>query len=139
MASHTYTFIIVPDAKSQCKRFTFSTSIFSILGVVGIVLLIALGIVGNLMLGKYKAVSQKVEQVKTLQKMSVSQKNTIDRYEDDIAQLTNNLSYIKHLNSRLMILTGLNPEKGEQNLGLGGPENVTEEPDSTAKPKTTKK
>ena len=122
MASNSYTFIIVPDAKSQCKRFTISMTAFYILGIIGVVVIIATGIMLNTMLHSYKAISAKVGQVEKLKKTSISHKHSIDRFEAEIMQLSNNLSHIKHLNSRLMILAGLDPERGEQNLGLGGPE-----------------
>lgn len=122
MASNSYTFIVVPDAKSQCKRFTISLSAFYVVGIIGVVVIIVAGILFNTVFHDYKAISAKVEQVEKLKKTSVSHKHTIDRFEAEITQLSNNLSHIKHLNSRLMILTGLNPEKEGQNLGLGGPE-----------------
>ena len=122
MAHNSWTFIIVPDAKSQCKRYRIPDIVFYILGVTGVVLLVVLGILINTMFGQYNAVSKKAEQVDKLKKMSLSQKNMLDRYEEDIVQLGKNLSQIKQLNSRLMILTGVDPEKGGNNLGLGGPE-----------------
>jgi hypothetical protein len=122
MASNSYTFIIVPDAKSQCKRYVIPNFVFYILGVTGVVLLVVLSILIHTMLGEYRAVSKKMAQLQKLKKVSLSQKSSIDRYEEDIVQLSKNLSHIKQLNSRLMILTGLDPERGENNLGLGGPE-----------------
>jgi hypothetical protein len=122
MANNSCTFIVVPDARSQCKRYVIPNSVFYILGVTGAVLLVVLSIFAHGMLSKYGAVSKKVAQLEKLRKISLSQKNTIDRYEEDIVQLSKNLSHIKQLNSRLMILTGLDPERGEGNLGLGGPE-----------------
>ncbi len=122
MANNSYTFIVVPDAKSQCKRYVIPMFVFYILGVTGTVLLVVLSILIHTMLIEYRAVSKKVEQVEKLKKISLSQENTIGRYEEDIVQLSKNLSHIKQLNSRLMILTGLDPEGGENNLGLGGPE-----------------
>ena len=122
MASNSYTFIIVPDAKSQCKRYVIPNFVFYILGVTGVVLLVVLSILIHTMLGEYRAVSKKMAQLQKLKKVSLSQKGSIDRYEEDIVQLSKNLSHIKQLNSRLMILTGLDPERGENNLGLGGPE-----------------
>lgn len=133
MTSNSYTFIFVPDAKSQCKRYTIPTSIFYIVGTIGIVLIVIAGIVVNTMLKDYHAISKKVEQVETLQKASISHTHTIDRYEDEITQLSNNLSHIEHLNSRLMVLAGLDPERGEQNLGLGGADE--ENPKSEAQEK----
>ena len=135
MANTSYTFIIVPDAKSQCKRYTVSVSVFSLIGIIGVVLLVVCGIFAYVMWGKYDAMSAKAEQVVVLQKTSLNQRQKIDRYEGDITQLTNNLSYINHLNSRLMILAGLNPERGEQNLGLGG----SEEENSKAEAQSPKK
>jgi hypothetical protein len=122
MASNSYTFIIVPDAKSQCKRYVIPNFVFYILGVTGVVLLVVLSISIHTMLGEYRAVSKKMTQLQKLKKVSLSQKSSIDRYEEDIVQLSKNLSHIKQLNSRLMILTGLDPERGENNLGLGGSE-----------------
>jgi hypothetical protein len=122
MASNSYTFIVVPDAKSQCKRYVIPNFVFYILGVTGVVLLVVLSILIHTMLGEYRAVSKKMAQLQKLKKVSLSQKSSIDRYEEDIVQLSKNLSHIKQLNSRLMILTGLDPERGENNLGLGGPE-----------------
>ena len=120
MANNSYTFIVVPDAKSQCKRVTISTTVFYMLGVGGIILLIVAGIVLNTLLGDYNAVSSKVTQVETLKKVSISRQETIDRYEEEVTQLSNTLAHIQHLNSRLMVLAGLDPERGEQTLGLGG-------------------
>ena len=122
MASNSYTFIIVPDAKSQCRRYVIPNFVFYILGVTGAVLLVVLSISIYTMLGEYRAVSKKVVQLNKLKRVSLSQKSTIDRYEEDIVQLSKNLSHIKQLNSRLTILTGLDPERGDNNLGLGGPE-----------------
>ena len=122
MASNAYTFIIVPDARSQCRRYVIPNSVFYILGVTGAVLLVVLSILIHTMLGEYRVVSKKMAQLQKLKKISLSQKSTIDRYEEDIVQLSKNLSHIKQLNSRLMILTGLDPERGENNLGVGGPE-----------------
>jgi hypothetical protein len=120
MASNSYTFIIVPDAKSQCKRVTISMTTFYLIGIIGVVAIVAAGIMLNTMLHSYKAVSARVRQVEKLKKTSISHKHSIDRFETEITQLSNNLSHIKHLNSRLMVLAGLDPERGEQNLGLGG-------------------
>jgi hypothetical protein len=122
MARNSCTFIVVPDAKSQCKRYVIPNFVFYLLGVLGVVLLVVLSIVIHSMLGEYRAVSQKMAQLQKLKKVSLSQNSTIDRYEEDIVQLSKNLSHIEQLNSRLMILTGLDPEGGENNLGLGGPE-----------------
>jgi hypothetical protein len=131
----SYTFILVPDAKSQCKRYTVPVSVFSVIGMIGIVVLVVGGIVAYVVWGKYDAMSRKAEQVATLQKTSLSQRQMIERFEGDITQLTNNLSYINHLNFRLMVLAGLNPEGGEQNLGLGG----SEEENSAAESQKQKK
>jgi len=86
------------------------------------VVLIVASILIHTMLGEYQTVSKKVKQLEKLQRISVSQRNILDRYEKDIALLGQNLSHIKQLNGRLMILTGMDPEEGENNLGLGGPE-----------------
>jgi hypothetical protein len=122
MAHNAYTFIIVPDASSQCRRYTISRTVLYILGVTGMVVLIVASILIHTMLGEYQTVSKKVKQLEKLQRISVSQRNILDRYEKDIALLGQNLSHIKQLNGRLMILTGMDPEEGENNLGLGGPE-----------------
>lgn len=122
MAHNAYTFIIVPDASSQCRRYTISRTVLYILGVTGMVVLIVASILIHTMLGEYQTVSKKVKQLEKLQRISVSQQNILDRYEKDIALLGQNLSHIKQLNGRLMILTGMDPEEGENNLGLGGPE-----------------
>jgi hypothetical protein len=90
------------------------------LGVGGIILLVVAGIILNGLLSDYNAVSSKAAQVETLKKISVSRQETIDRYEEEVTQLSNTLAHIQHLNSRLMVLAGLDPERGEQNLGLGG-------------------
>ena len=120
MTSNSYTFIVVPDAKSQCKRVNIPTTAFYILGVGSIILLVVAGIILNSLLSDYNAVSSKAVQVETLKKVSISRQETIDRYEEEVAQLSNALAHIQHLNSRLMVLAGLDPERGEQTLGLGG-------------------
>jgi hypothetical protein len=129
MASSSCTFIIVPDATSQCKRYNISKSTLGVIGFIGVVLLIFIGSGLYLIFAEYKAVSLKMAQYEKLKKISLSQKNTIDRYEQDITQLSKHLAQIKQLNTRLMVLTGLDPANGEENLGLGG----FEETDSTLK------
>jgi len=124
MASNSYTFIVVPDAKSQCKRYVIPhfAFIFYSLIVAAAILLVVLSILVHTILGEYSTVSKKVAQLEKLKKLSLNQKNSIDHYEENIIQLSKNLSQINQLNSRLMILTGLDPERGKNNLGLGGPE-----------------
>lgn len=134
MASDSYTFIVVPDATSQCKRYTVPKYLFYVVGIIGTTLLIIVGIFMHTLLGEYRAVAGRVNYVEKLQKIAVSQKNTLDRYEEDILQLSKNLSHIKQLNSRLTILTGLDPDEGENNLGLGG----ADEGDSKQKDKKAK-
>jgi hypothetical protein len=129
MINNAYSFIIVPDATSQCKRYRIPKFLLYIVGVTGTILLIVLIVLTHIMFSEYTAIGKKAEQVDTLKKISLNQKNTIDRYEEDIAQLSKNLSHIKQLNSRLMILTGLDPNNGDHNLGLGG----SEETDSKQK------
>jgi outer membrane protein TolC len=96
--------------------------LFYTLGIIGTVLLVILGVLMHTVLTEYRAMAKRAGQVDKLKKISVSQNSTLERYETDIAQLSKNLAQIKQLNSRLMILTGLDPEKGENNLGLGGSE-----------------
>lgn len=122
MTHHSFTFIIVPDAQSQCKRYNLPRVAFYIFGVTAVILLVAAGIFINMMFSQYSAVVTKAEQVAKLKKISLSQKNTLDRYGEDVTQLGKNLAQIKGLNARLLVLTGLDPAKGGSNLGLGGPE-----------------
>jgi hypothetical protein len=75
-----------------------------------------------ILLGKYGTMSIKAQQLEKFKKISTSQKDTIDRYEQDITQLSKQLTQIKQLNSRLIILTGLDPAKDADKLGLGGSE-----------------
>jgi len=124
MASNSCTFIIVPDATSQCKRYNIPKSILYIAGIVGVTLFIMLGIILHTAGSEYRTMSMKIDQLEKLKKISISQRSTIERYEEDITQLSKNLSQIKQLNARLMMLTGLDPTKGENNLGLGGSEDV---------------
>jgi hypothetical protein len=130
MSSNTCTFIIVPDSTSQCKRYSISKPLLSVIGILGVILLIVLGGALYILLGKYGTMSMKVEQLEKLRKVSVSQKDTIDRYEQDVTQLSSQLSQIKQLNSRLMMLTGLDPSKGVNNLGLGGSEEAETKSDN---------
>jgi hypothetical protein len=83
-----------------------------------------LGGILYVLLNNYGIMSTKVKQLEKLKYISASQKNTIDRYEQDITQLSKHLSQIKQLNSRLMILTGLDPAKGTNVLGIGGSEEL---------------
>ena len=129
MASNSCTFIIVPDAASQCKRYSISRSVLCIVGISGAVFLFILGVVLYTVLSEYGTMSMKFEQLEKLKKISLSQKNTIDRYEQDITQLGKHLSHIKQLNARLMMLSGLDPKEDTSNLGLGGSEEVDSELD----------
>jgi hypothetical protein len=135
MPSNSCTFIIVPDAASECKRYSISKSVLCIVGIIGVVLLFVLGVVLYTLLSEYETMSMKVEQLERLEKASLSQKSTIDRYEQDITQLSKHLSQIKHLNSRLMILSGLDPREDTSNLGLGGSEEEIESGIDTQKSK----
>jgi hypothetical protein len=129
--SNSYTFIVVPDAKSQCKRFTISMTVFYTLGICGVILAVVAGILLNIAWGDYKAVSSKVTQVETLKKVSISRNDAIDRFEEEITQLSNSLAHVQNLNSRLVVLAGLDPERGEQNLGLGGSEDENAEAETS--------
>lgn len=122
MASNSCTFIIVPDATSQCKRYTISRSVIWTIGICGAVVFLVVGAILYLMLSEYKAMGMKAGQLEKLKKVSSSQRSTIERYEQDITQLSKHLANIKQLNSRLMILTGLDPTKSSGNIGLGGSE-----------------
>jgi hypothetical protein len=125
--SDSYTFILVPDAKSQCKRFTITMKALYTVGIVGVILAVVAGILFNTMWSDYKALSKKVNQVEILKKVSISRSDAIHRFEEEVTQLSNALAHIQHLNSRLMMLAGFNPEGGEQNLGLGGSEEEAQE------------
>jgi MFS superfamily sulfate permease-like transporter len=125
--SNSYTFIIVPDAKSQCKRYTISMTIFYAVGIFSVVLAVVAGIFLSIALGDYKAVASKVAQVKNLERISTKRHGAIERFEEEITQLSNALAHVNNLNSRLVVLAGLDPERGEQNLGLGGSEDSTVE------------
>ncbi len=129
MASNSCTFIIVPDATSQCKRYNISKFVLWFIGFAGFILLVIIGSGLYATFTEYRVMSLKMAQYEKLQKISLSQKNTIDRYEQDITQLSKHLAQIKQLNTRLMVLTGLDPANGDKNLGLGGFEEV----DSTLK------
>ncbi|MBD3323806.1 hypothetical protein GF339_04435 [candidate division KSB3 bacterium] len=124
MGDDSCTFIVVPDATSQCKRYSLSKKWLCIAGVVGIALLIFVGVMVHMMGSEYLKMSMKVEELEKLKKISVSQKSTIDRYEEDITQLSKHLAQIQQLNSRLMVLTGMDPTKEEHGLGLGGSEEL---------------
>jgi hypothetical protein len=124
MASNSCTFIIIPDAASQCKRYNIPKSMLYAVGISGVIFLIVLGGILYVLLNNYGIMSMKVKQLEKLKHISASQKNTIDRYEQDITQLSKHLSQIKQLNSRLMILTGLDPAKGKSVLGIGGSEEL---------------
>lgn len=125
MASNSCTFIIVPDATSQCKRYSISKSVLWGLGIFGAVSVLIVGVVLFLLLSEYNAMSVKAKQFAKLQKVSSSQKNSIERYEQDITQVGKQLTDIKELNSRLLVLTGLDPAKTneqERLTGVGGSE-----------------
>jgi hypothetical protein len=126
MASNSCTFIIVPDATSQCKRYTISKSILWGIGIFGAVTMVVVGVVLFLLLGEYNAMSIKAEQFARLQKVSSSQRSSIERYEQDITLVSKQLADIKQLNSRLLVLTGLDPAKKHENeeglTGVGGSE-----------------
>lgn len=120
MASHSCSFIVIPDASSQCKRFTVPKSL--IWGLVGFVLFIMLlaGGAAYMMISEYRAMAMKAGQLEKLKKISASQKSAIDRYEQDITQLSRHLAHIQQLNSRLMVLSGLDPAQNREGQGIGG-------------------
>jgi hypothetical protein len=124
MASDSCTFIIVPDATSQCKRYNISKSTLYFIGFSGVILLVILGTVLYTIFSEYNIMVMKFEQFEKLKKISLNQKNSIDRYERDIAQLSKHLAQIKQLNNRLTILTGLESVNGEKDFGLGGFEEI---------------
>ncbi|PID57036.1 hypothetical protein CSB45_08955 [candidate division KSB3 bacterium] len=125
MASNSCTFIIVPDATSQCKRYTVSKSVLWGIGISCTVTLVVLGVVVVLLLSEYNAVAVKSKQLAWLQKISSSQRSSIERYEQDISQVSRQLAGIRLLNSRLLVLTGLDPAATNGNdemKGVGGGE-----------------
>ncbi len=117
MASNSCTFIIVPDATSQCKRYNIPKVILLSLAIGSVVCLVLFAAVSYSLFGEYRKMSLKIEQLEQLEHTSLKQKNTLDRYEQDITQLSKQLAQIRQLNTRLMILTGLDPANGDQNLG----------------------
>lgn len=120
MASKTCTFIVIPDSTSDCKRYSVPKSLISFLAISAVIAcVIAIGI-SYFLLSKYAATSIKSQQLHTLKKVAAGQKSSIDRYERDITRLSRQLSQIKQLNSRLIILTGLDPAKDTDVLGVGG-------------------
>lgn len=65
--------------------------------------------------------SIKAEQFARLQKVSSSQRSSIERYEQDITLVSKQLAGIKQQNSRLLVLTGLDPAKtNEREAGMNG-------------------
>ena len=120
MASHSCSFIVIPDASSQCKRFTVPKSL--LWGLAGFVLFMMLlaGGAAYVMLSEYRAMAMKAGQLDKLKKISASQKSAIDRYEQDITQLSRHLAHIQQLNSRLMVLSGLDPAQNRDGQGVGG-------------------
>ncbi|MCP4404314.1 MAG: hypothetical protein GY801_44290 [bacterium] len=121
MTSNSCTIIIVPDATSQCKRYTISKSVLWGLGIFSAVAMVTVGAVLFLLLGEYNAMSIKAKQFAKLQKMSSSQRSSIERFEQDITHVSKQLAGIKQLNFRLLVLTGLDPAKtNESNDGLTG-------------------
>lgn len=101
------------------------------LGIGGVILAVIAGIFLNMAWGDYKVVASKVAQVENLQKISASRSHNIDRFEEEILQLSNSLAHVDNLNARLVILAGLDPERGEQNLGLGGSEDGSTETETS--------
>lgn len=124
MANRSCTFIIVPDASSHCKRYNIPKTLLYSIAIISVVLLVVASIVVHMLVSEYSMMAKKMHQVDKLKKISLNQKGMIDRYEQDITLLSSNLSRIKQLNSRLTVLTGMDPAKGENTLGLGGPEEV---------------
>lgn len=120
MASHSCSFIIIPDASSECKRFTVSKSLIWGLLAFAILVMFLIGGVLYVMISEYHAMAMKAGQLDKLKKISVSQKNAIDRYEQDITQLSKHLAHIQQLNSRLMVLSGLDPAPNNDGKGIGG-------------------
>lgn len=126
MASNSCTFIIVPDATSQCKRYTVSKTVLWGIGIFSAVAMVVVGVVLFLLLGEYNAMSAKAKQFARLQKVSSSQRSSLERYEQDITLVSKQLADIKQLNSRLLVLTGLDPAKKHEGddamTGVGGSE-----------------
>ena len=71
--------------------------VFYIVGVGGVIFLVVAGILVNSLLSDYNAVSSKVAQVETFKKMSINRQGIIDRYEEEVTQLSNTLAHIQHL------------------------------------------
>ena len=120
MASNSCTFIFVPDATSQCKRVTSPKFVLWGVGASIVMTFVVIGAVMFVMITKYQAMAMKADQLQKLKKISTTQKNTIERYEQDITQLSKHLAYIKQLNSRLMVLSGLDPAKAVDGQAVGG-------------------
>ncbi len=107
-------------------------TLFYVLGICGIILAVVAGIFLNIAWGDYRVAASKVAQVENLKKISANRSNAIDRFEEEITQLSNSLAHVDNLNSRLVVLAGLDPERGEQNLGLGGSEDGSIDTESSA-------
>jgi hypothetical protein len=97
------------------------------MGVIGLVGAIITGVVLYTLCSEYGTIAMKINQLERLKTISASQKSMIDRYEQDITQLGQHLAHIKQLNSRLMVLSGLDPAKSSDNMGIGGSEEAEAE------------
>lgn len=124
MASNSCSFIVIPDASSQCKRFTVPKSLLWGLAVFVMFVMLLAGGATYMMVSEYRAMAMKAGQLQKLKKMSASQKSAIDRYEQDITQLSKHLAHIQQLNSRLMVLSGLDPARNADGQGIGGGDEV---------------
>jgi hypothetical protein len=128
MTGNSCTFIIVPDATSQCRRYSIPKSVLYVIAVIGFVGAIITGVVLYTLCSEYGTIAMKINQLERLKTISASQRSMIDRYEQDIAQLGQHLAHIKQLNSRLMVLSGLDPAKSSHNnMGIGGSEEAEAE------------
>ncbi len=124
MASNSCSFIVIPDASSQCKRFTVPKSLLWGLATFTMFVMLLAGGATYMMVSEYRAMAMKAGQLQKLKKMSASQKSAIDRYEQDITQLSKHLAHIQQLNSRLMVLSGLDPAQNADGQGIGGGDEV---------------
>ena len=118
-AKDKYTFIFIPDVTGEFKRVSISKLIVKGFFILGLASLAGLGYFSNYVLEK----SEGLEELRSLQSSSVSQKREIQKFTQKLKQLEAQLVRLEQFDKKLRVITALETQPGkDSDFGTGGPD-----------------
>lgn len=121
MSKKYFTLIIVPDATSHFRQIKVPYLLTRSLIALILALIIGGAATAYFMVTRYQVMQQTIQELPTIRKSTREQKNLIEQYEKDTAELRQMVSRLKLVNAKLMLMAGVeNPLGNDLNFAMGG-------------------